>query len=642
MKQNNIKSVHYRISVFNRVAYITGGFAVLLMLLLITNFLQIKSNDPLELQSLNELLEQYDADSKNEVLKEEIRNLDLLARKAFFTNEWQLRTGGVLLLVFTLVSLSCFRTVQSLKFKLELPDGEKKENEWQQKTDTRNAMSYIGIFLIGLVAVVYYFSDKEFNRYLQNPSAEVAENEIPENQQKPIEGIAEESSTIAEPEKGEDIEEQTKEEVGNANNENPEKPNFQPAPQPTTDLLKVNHVGFRGYRGQGVSYSKNIPVEWDGASGKNVKWKTQIPRSGYSSPIIWNDLVFITGGDDVAREVYCFNRKTGKIIWTVLVDNIPGSPSQAPKVTDDTGLAASTMTTDGTYVFAIFATGDVICLDMKGKKIWAKNLGVPDNHYGHSSSLLCYKDLLYIQYDDNNSGKLIGLDTKTGNEKFRTKRTSSISWTSPILIERAGQMEVVIDSDPGVAGYDAVTGKEKWKVECLTGEIGASPAYNGTYVFVSNEYAKMVAVKPGNNASIVWEGYDDLPEVSSPVANEKILITATSFGAVGCFDVNTGNKLWGHDFGEGFYASPILVEGKIYLMDMTGIMHIFKASETFELIAQPSIGEPVVSTPAFIDGNIYIRGNKNLYCISETLSDESEQATEGSDTKLNPSAKRNE
>lgn len=609
----NIEKTEKKISILRQVAYVASGFTVLIAILLVINFLQLKTNDPLELESLENLLSQYDDDSKNEELKEEIRSLDLLARRAFFTKEWQLKTGGYLLLGFVVIALASFRMIHSLKFKLELPDDKKKESEWQIKSEVRNSMIYIGIFLAGLVIVVYYFSDKEFNRYLATDLDSKSDVILPETTHEDI-PIVEDISESSE--QNSELTAQAEEETIDETVAVETDSEVSVETSPTSDPLKLNHIAFRGYRGLGTSYSTSIPTDWDGESGKNIKWKSAIPRPGYSSPIIWGDLLFLTGGDNTAREVYCYNRLTGKITWTVLVSNIPGSPAVPPKVTDDTGLAASTMTTDGKYVYAIFATGDVICLDMKGKRIWAKNLGVPSNHYGHSSSLLSYKNLLYIQYDDSKSGKLIALDTQTGNEKFRTKRNSSVSWTSPILIQRGQEMEIVIDSDPGIAAYDAISGKEKWKVDCLYGEIGASPAYNGKYVFVSNEYAKLVAVVPGGNAKIVWEGYDYLPEVASPVCNDKFVLTATSYGGVGCFDVNTGKELWTQDFENGFYASPIIVEGKIYLMDMQGVMYIIKESVTFELLAKSRLGENVVSTPAFTDGNIYIRGNKNIYCIS--------------------------
>jgi hypothetical protein len=160
----------------------------------------------------------------------------------------------------------------------------------------------------------------------------------------------------------------------------------QPVADPTTaetvpsgftlaDLQK-NHNSFRGPLAQGVSYHKNIPTQWDGVAGTNVLWKSPIPKRGYNSPVIWGDKLFIAGADNQSREVYCYNRADGKLLWTGKADNIPGSPAVPPKVTEDTGLSAPTLTTDGKRVFAIFATGDLIAFDMR-KRCGLKTLVFP-------------------------------------------------------------------------------------------------------------------------------------------------------------------------------------------------------------------------------------------------------------------------
>ena len=129
-------------------------------------------------------------------------------------------------------------------------------------------------------------------------------------------------------------------------------------------------------------------------------WKNKVPLKGFSSPIVWQDKLFVTGGDKKKREIYCYDANNGKLLWRHNVTGISGSPVKPPKVTSDTGYAASTPATDGHRVFAIFATGDLVCTDFEGKRIWAKNLGVPENPYGYSSSLLTTPDKLIVQYDD--------------------------------------------------------------------------------------------------------------------------------------------------------------------------------------------------------------------------------------------------
>ncbi len=331
--------------------------------------------------------------------------------------------------------------------------------------------------------------------------------------------------------------------------------------------------------------------------------------------MIWGDRLFLTGADAESRNVYCYNKNTGELLWTRPVKDIPGSPAKAPDVTEDTGQAAPTSTTDGKNVYAIFANGDMIAFDMDGNQVWARNLGVPQNHYGHSSSLLAYDDKVIVEYDHGRSAKVMAISTADGSEVWSTTRSVKISWASPVIIHREGKAEVVLIADPIVAGYDVHTGEELWKIECTYGEVGPSVAYADGVIFALNEYASLVAITGGNNPEILWEDFDYLSDVPSPVATKDLLFVVTSYGVVVCHNAKTGEKYWEHEFDNGFYASPILVEDKIYIMDREGIMRIYKAANKFELVSEPSLGEPTVATPAFSDGQIFIRTEEHLYCI---------------------------
>jgi outer membrane protein assembly factor BamB len=377
-----------------------------------------------------------------------------------------------------------------------------------------------------------------------------------------------------------------------------------------------NFPSFRGPGGNGIAYHKNVPTEWDGASGKNIKWKVTPELHAYNSPVIWGDKLFLSGADANKKQVYCYNRNSGKLLWTADINNVAGSLA-SPEVTPDTGHAAATVSTDGTFVFAIYSNGDIVALDMKGKSVWSKNLGVPDNHYGHSSSLVVFEDKLIVQYDHKKSGKVMALSTKTGDELWSTDRKVKVSWASPVVVQNGERAEVILASDPFVASYDAQTGEELWKLDCITGEVGPSVAYANGIVFALNEYASLVAIKTGANPEVLWEAYDYLSDVPSPVATDKYLFVVTSYGLVACYDALSGELYWEHEFDNGFYASPILVDEKIYLLDRAGSMHIFKADKVFESVATSKLGEKSDSTPAFADGHIYIRAGKNLYCIGK-------------------------
>ena len=139
-----------------------------------------------------------------------------------------------------------------------------------------------------------------------------------------------------------------------------------------------------------------------------------------------------------------------------------------------------------------------------------------------------------------------------------------------------------------------------------------------TVLFIAvNDYSKLCAIKLGDQPSILWENNEYLSDIPSPVATDKYLFLATSYGTVVCYDAVTGEKYWEKDFGKSIYSSPMIVENKVYLLDITGVMHIFNADKEFKLIGEPKLGEYSACTPAFTNGRIYIRGEENLYCIGK-------------------------
>jgi len=253
---------------------------------------------------------------------------------------------------------------------------------------------------------------------------------------------------------------------------------------------------------------------------------------------------------------------------------------------------------------------------MNGKRIWARNLGVPDNHYGHSSSLITWAGKLFVQYDTNKGGKLIALDVASGNTVWETVRKSKISWASPVLAEVGGKYQLILTADPIVAGYDVENGKELWAVECMMGEVGPSVAFSNGIAVAANEYARMAAIdiKTGN---IIWENDEYLPEASSPVAFNGLLFIATSYGVLACYDLKSGEKYWEHDVGTTLYSSPAVADGKLFMMDNNGMMRIYEFSKEMKLISENDLGEKSGPTPAFADGRIYIRGEEHLFCIGK-------------------------
>jgi len=386
---------------------------------------------------------------------------------------------------------------------------------------------------------------------------------------------------------------------------------------PTQQEINANFSSFRGVGSIGVVTQRSFPTSWNGSNGKNIKWKTAIPLTGYNSPIVWNDKIFMSGANATKREVYCFDLNTGKILWQTVVDKIQGSSASAPKVHGETGYAAPTLTTDGRRVYAIFANGDLIALDFEGKKVWAKNLGLPKNHYGHSSSLIMHRNLLIVQYDQSGNTNVMAFAAKTGEQVWKTSRDVKITWASPILVNTGKQSELMLVAEPFVISYNPETGKELWRFNCISGEVGPSLAYADGVVYSVNDYSKLAAVKIGPTPELLWESDEYLSDIPSPVATSKYVFLPTSYGMMLCYDAKTGEKYWEKDFGTPTYASPMLVDGSIWQLDKKGIMHIFKADKTYTSVNESQLSEGSVCTPAFVGGKIIIRGDKNLYCISK-------------------------
>ena len=606
-----------KIKLARLIAWVAAGFSIIVAVLLIANFIQTNLNDPIDNKTIPALVKRLSQDPADESLKAEIRAFDLMVRKAYFTSQWQLRTGSYLLLLGVIVVILSVRYILSAKSKLNEIDSIEKVNGLDQLV-AQKWVIYVGSGLIVIALSSGFLSSNSLKDYMVNENivateqpTEVAAPASTGQASAPVDSTVSSGNVeIAENPVTSDVS------VTNAS-ETPAAAVAAPAGFPTLAEMKANYPFFRGAEGIGVAAQKNTPTDWDGAAGKNVLWKVKVPKAGYSSPIIWGNQLFVTGADAQARMVYCYDKNSGKLIWEAAADNIQGSPSKMPKVTGDTGLAAATMATNGRAVFAIFATGDVIALDMSGKRLWARNLGVPDNHYGHSSSLIIYKDKLIIQYDTNKSGKLIALTTTSGETAWETVRNSKISWSSPALVNTGNRMELILTTNPNVNAYNPETGKELWNIACLSGEVGPSAGYADGMVFAANEYAKLVGIKIGGTPEIVWESDEFLPEVSSPLAVNGLLFIATTYGVFACFDAKTGEKLWDQEYGDAFYSSPVYADGKVYITDMSGKTRIVKATKEYQLLGTPELGDKAVCSPVFQDGRVYLRGMNQLYCLGK-------------------------
>jgi outer membrane protein assembly factor BamB len=567
-----IKFTEKDISILKVVSQIAGGFALIVAMTMIFSLVQLKTVNPLDNPVLVSVKDQFDKDPANAAKAEQVRAMDLMARKAYFSSRWQVETGSYLLLGGIIIFILCQQIISGQeKINPELPSA-KPDSWFNRKKNRRILITSATIIFISAIASSFLLRADLPDTSGKSGGAVVAGKNGGENDNK------------------------------NGNSFKPDKTNW---------------PFFRGQDSRATAGGSGYPTEWDGAGGKNISWKIEVPGNGKSSPVIWDNKVFLTGAEGSKCEVYCIDKNTGKILWTGSASGIPGEPSEAPKTDAEAGLAVSTVATNGKIVCAVFANGNLACFDMDGKPMWSKNIGVPESSYGYSSSLLIYQNLLLLQFDSNVKISLIGFDLETGTQKWETLRTGRAVWSSPVLAYFDGKPQLIINGNPLVGSYDPVTGTELWAVECMSGDVAPSVAVNSTMAYAVTDYVKLVAIKPGTGASIIWEDNTFTPDVSSPVANDKYLFISTGTGDVACYNAEKGDTLWTHYFQDQFYASPIIADDMVYLLDRSGVMHIVKAESKFNLVAESPIGESADCSPAFSDKKIYIRTKKNLYCIAK-------------------------
>jgi outer membrane protein assembly factor BamB len=613
-------------TIFRNLSIVSAIFIVTFSIMLITNYFQVSKSTPLQTEIVETLKELNSQNSGNTELQEQIRQLDLMARRAYFLSMDHLMTGVYILLGMLLVFI-VFTRLYFANYR-NIPEKDLDPiDEWAIKTRARK---YVGFAASGVAAIALLFvvlstpflvNDSVANG--SEPEQEtIVSNEITEDEPEPAqseEPIAEEPAPaeIAAAEPAPALNEPTEKRKPEKEMPVPTKKDAPPAKTtvPADAVNVINSNAFRGNNSTGISAARNIPAKWNLAAGTNIAWKKPIPMKGNSSPVINGNKVFFTGASESARVLYCYDLNSGEALWELSAENIPGSPVQVPKTTDDTGLASPTVTTDGTQVCAIFATGDLLCADMNGTRLWAKNLGVPDNHYGYASSLITYNGLLLVQWDNQNDSKLIALDIATGAEKWTTIRQERITWSSPIIARVNGKPQIVLMGNPAIAAYNPDNGEQLWRVECLSGEVGASACSANGIIYGASEYATLAAIN-GADGSVLWQAGDYLPEVSSPVATSGNVYVATSYGVVASYDSKTGQLKKEQEFNAEFYSSPIIADGKIFLFSTDGTMNIFSADDEFQLLDSFETGERTFATPAFTNGRVVVRSEESIYCVT--------------------------
>lgn len=384
--------------------------------------------------------------------------------------------------------------------------------------------------------------------------------------------------------------------------------------------------GWRGPRSDGTVKDKGFPLTW--SATENVKWKLELPGTGHSSPVVSKGKVFVAGcvEADKARVLYCADRTTGKLLWqkTSVVSDLEFKHGQ-------NSWASSTPATDGERVYITFYDKPqmrVYCYDYAGKLVWHKNPGEFHSVHGFCSPPMLYKDTVIVNGDqDAPKGKtayIVALDKKTGEEKWRTERPNKLrSYCPPVVVEADGKKQLVLTGSKCVASYDPDTGKQLWIVDGPTEQFVSSVVMHDGVLLLTAGFPQywIMAIKPDGTGNVtkthvLWSKPKEGGYVPSPVAHDGKLFLVDDNGVASCWDVKTGKLYWKERLGsKKHHASAVAADGRIYLPSDEGVTYVLKASEEFDMLAKNSLGEGVFASPAFSDGDIFIRGAKHLWCI---------------------------
>jgi outer membrane protein assembly factor BamB len=392
---------------------------------------------------------------------------------------------------------------------------------------------------------------------------------------------------------------------------------------PTPEEYRANWPRFRGPDGGGVSTQGNMPLTCDLKTGANLAWTTAVPTAGFSSPVVWGDRVFLSGGDETKCEVMCFDVPSGKLLWQRAVPKTGGSDEKL-EVPDQCGMAAATVATDGRRVYAMFANGDLAAFNFDGEVAWSKNLAVPKNPYGHATSLLTWQDRVIVQFDqgqpDDQLSKLYAFDGATGAIVWQQPRSAGASWATPITFDAAGQSQLVTLAVPWVISYAAKDGAELWRADCLDGEVTPSPIFAGGTLFIVSPSNKLQAIRPDGHGEVTkthlgWGAEDNIPDVTSPVSDGELIFVVETSGTLTCYEAKDGTKQWQQDLEEECNSSPSIAGNHLYLITKKGTLVVVEIAREFKELARSPLGEQVFASPAFAQHRIFVRGTKHLICI---------------------------
>ncbi len=384
---------------------------------------------------------------------------------------------------------------------------------------------------------------------------------------------------------------------------------------------------FRGPDGQGHSAVSYLPTTW---GPTNIAWQIEIPGSGWSSPIVVGEELFLTtavpSGGEQSLRVLAFNKRTGKALW-----NAPVFSVTPVKGHQKNSHASPTPVADGTRIYAHFGPYGTAALDRTGKILWRNNtLKFPPVH-GNGGSPALVGDALIFSCDGESNPFLAALNKSDGTVLWRTPRTlgakRTFSFSTPLAIDVKDQTQVISPTSGGVIAYDPRSGREIWKVRYPEGySVVPRPVFGHGLVFVSSAFDRPVfyAIRPDGTGDITethvaWSISKGAPNTPSPLLVGDEIYFVSDAGIMTCADARKGTVHWQERIGGNFSASPVFADGKIFVQSEEGVGTVLKPGKTFTVLSKNDLKERTLASYALDEGVIFIRGAKHLFRIQQPV-----------------------
>jgi len=392
---------------------------------------------------------------------------------------------------------------------------------------------------------------------------------------------------------------------------------------------------FRGPDGQGHAESADLPVRW--TSTDNVLWKAPVPGLGWSSPVIVGSRVFLTtavplpdgGKSDQSLRTLCLDVDSGSVLWDVEVFQQKPISDSVDRVHGKNSHASPTPVTDGTHLFVHFGVHGTACLNLDGSVVWKNQDLMYVPVHGNGGSPILVGDLLVVACDGGNSAFIAALDRATGVLRWKqdrpdTKLPRTFAFGTPLLIDVAGQPQIISAAAGAVYAHDPKDGSVIWQVDYADGySVIPRPVYAHGLVYISSGYntPKLLAIDPTGTGDITathirWTMKKAAPHTPSPLVVGDELYVVSDGGIATCVDARTGEELWQQRFGGKFSASPLYAGGHIYFQSEEGEGIVIEPGREFVEVARNQLEPRTFASYAVHASSLLIRTEENLYRIA--------------------------